>query len=286
MKIVRSESGQAAREWAAALARPGWLDGAASLKEEGGAWVRRGVVRLPDGPREVVVKCRPIERPIERIKCLFRQGRGDRHWRGAAWLERHGVRTAHPIVLARATIDGRVCELLVMEALAGKSVLQHLADGDLTVRQEHTVARELGRVIARLATHARCNRDHKPSNLIVTRVSYTDAEVALVDTVAIVHDLYIDAEAQEKMLAALVIEAIGTGHEPRQSLKCRVIQELILHIADATSPRMRVDRKKLHDSIAELWLDVSDRVRRHGNPTPRVDPLARYTAPAQREPPP
>src|SRR5262245_16639222 len=138
LRIVRAESPEAARQWAAALGHPG-LERAATLKEAGGSWVRRGGVRLAEGEGEEGVEGRRVDGLAECIKGALRQTRGDRHWRGAAWLERHGFRTAHVLVLARGIVDGRRCEVLVMEALPGRSVLAHLAEGGLSARQEHAI---------------------------------------------------------------------------------------------------------------------------------------------------
>jgi hypothetical protein len=227
LRLVRLGAGEDARAWHEALARPGWLREPTSLKEEGGAWVRRGLVRVGTQDRDVVAKCRPLRGASERAKCALGLGRGDRHWRGAGWLLAHGFRTARPLVLARSQPDGPPCEVLVMEALGGKSVLAHLADRDLTARQEHAVARELGRMIVRLSRLHRYNRDCKPSNLIVSRVDGRSAEVAMIDTVAIRRAARRGAQGQAMMFAAMVIEPIGTGCSPRRTLMARVLCEAL-----------------------------------------------------------
>ncbi len=155
-----------------------------------------------------------------------------------------------------------------MEALPGKSVLHHLADRDLTVRQQHTLAAELGRIVARLRArsdwrgHAH-NRDHKPSNLIVT--SLDPPQVAIIDCVAIRRDWF-DSDQPFRMLADLLIEPLGVGHPPRRTLMMRALLAYFRELDTAPMP----DRAK---ALRHFWQEVTDTIRDHGDPTPRVNPL-------------
>lgn len=147
-----------------------------------------------------------------------------------------------------------------MEALPGKSILQHLADRDLTTRQEHAVAAAIGSDIALLARHVLQNRDHKPSNLILTNPA--KPAIAIIDCVAIRRGIRAD-----RMLASLVIEPSGVGLRPRRALMMRVIRECARNAPDILEGGHR-------RWVRELWRRVAAIVQAHGDPTPRVNPLS------------
>lgn len=182
-----------------------------------------------------------------------------------------------------------------MERLSGPSVLEILAAargrhdstrGDaadapqaalLGPRRQLALARELGRQLRRLIGHGRFNRDHKPSNLIVLSADHRP-RVAIIDCVAIlpVSRAGGPGEALQRMLASLYIEPSGVGAPPRRSLILATLHGAlgIDRPASPGAPRIlrshRVDRRRLR----ALWNSVADRVRSHGDPTPRVDPLS------------
>ncbi|MBC7771380.1 MAG: hypothetical protein H7210_02680 [Pyrinomonadaceae bacterium] len=270
-------------DWAAWLAQSPWHT-STLLKQDGASWVR--AVPAPSGSssEQVVVKCR-IDRGFRAgIKRLFRSSRGDRQWRGAQWLIRHGLRTAQPLALLRANIAGQPCELLVLERLQGKSVLEHLASNELSIREQHHVARELGRLIAAFSHHGGYNRDGKPSNLIVIRDSGEVLRVATIDTVAI--RTWDQTETVEEMLASLYIEPKGCGTPPRLALRARVIRELINQFQTASSTkrgwssRTRWTPEFFRRSIRWAWHEADFIVQCHGDPTPKINPIN----PAVRKP--
>lgn len=237
---------------------------ATRLKQDAGTAVHRAHLL----GRDVVIKSWELEGPVSRLKSLVRQSRADRHWRGAGWLAAHGIPTAPVLVLA--TADGPRRQILVMEALPGKTVLQHLADRDLTPRQEHAVAEGLGRQIAALMARGRSNHDPKPSNQIVTDVSGETATVALIDCVA-VRPMWFDSEEPIPMLAKLLIEAIGCGVPPRRPLRMRALRaywNALGHLKPASAtPFTRAARN-------HAWKEVATFIKNHGDPTPLVPPLA------------
>jgi hypothetical protein len=272
MRILRADPPSSSSAWLAALSRPDWLAGAITLKLDidGGSWVRRATLSLPSGPRDVVIKCRHIATLADRLKASLRLSRFHRHWRGARWLAAHNFPTARPLALARAVFDGRPCELLILEALPGKSVLQHLADNDLSVRQQHALAHALGRMLARLAAAGRYNRDGKPSNLIVTRCTDADAEVAIIDTVAIKGTSLRLAGNRTivRMLEALAIEPLGCRLPIRCGLAMRVVRAMV------ESFPILGNRPSLHRIAAhQFWRTVRSAIAAHRDPRPRVNPL-------------
>lgn len=156
-------------------------------------------------------------------------------------------------------------ETLVMERLEGPTMLEVVAGrapavDDAAPRQSR-LARAAGELVGAMSRAGLRNRDLKPSNVIVlaspesgaTRGGYTLAQI---DTVGV--SLRTDADRSE-MLFRLFVECVGTGNTPRRALRWRAA----LAAADNEPARARV-----------LWRDVEARLRRHGDPTPRVNPLA------------
>jgi tRNA A-37 threonylcarbamoyl transferase component Bud32 len=240
--------------WASALAEGRWQRAARVLKRDGRTTVYR--TRLLE--REVVIKCWELGRKA-RLQAVFGATHGMRHWRGAARLRKAGIATAWTWALLRGKQGTGPVEILVMEALPGKTILQHLADRDLSVREEHALAAAVGAQIALMARHALHNRDHKPSNLIVTNPPL--AAVAVIDCVGIGRRFRLD-----RMLASLVIEPSGVGHRPRRTLMMRTVRACIADAPEIFAGGSRRWRK-------EVWRLVSRVVQNHGDPTPRVDPL-------------
>lgn len=260
VKVRRVGPGEDAARWAVALADAAWHATATLLKSDTDAWVRRAIIN----GRDAVIKCRAISRADDRLKLLLGAARGDRQWRGATWLASHGFATAQPFTLATAEVDGMLTELLVAEYINARSVLEHLASSDLTVREQHEVCRALARLLAGMIKQGRYNRDGKPSNLLVVRSSGA-IDVATIDTVAIrqspsAHSKLID------MLASLMIEPIGVGAAPRLALRARVVKEVV--------ELLNRDPSRRHVERLELWWHVSERVAHHGDPRPRVNPLS------------
>ena len=280
VQIRRIVPGEDPRAWTAALEESGWLQRATVLKQDAAAnhlvppageqmtttprplfphadaapghWVRRATL----AGRDVVVKCRPIGSLAERLKLVIQHDRGDRHWKGATWLARHGFRTASPYVMATAALNGEAVELLVMEALAGQSVLEHLAAADLGVRQEHAVAAALGQMIMRLSGRQHYNRDSKPSNLMV--IQTTDGpEIAIIDSVAIRPS----AQA-EQMFASLVIEPIDQGCPPRRALMMRALRAAAEELRHGPAG-LDLDDEALEAIVRTMWRATAARVERH-----------------------
>jgi len=254
--------------WRAWLESPATIGSASVLKADAGSWVRGLPGPAGCGFEEVVVKCRPDAGPGESFKRLTRSTRGDRQWRGAEWLAAYGFLTPRSLVLARAEVDGVRCEILVMERLAGRSVLEHLAAGvektagSLSVREQHVAAKRVGEMIANLSRAGRYNRDGKPSNLIVTLGTAGDIAIGIIDTVAIRRDAWFDSDELEWMLARLYIEPVGCGFPPRRALCMRAVLAAV-----------GADAGKSRETVREVCELASHFVQRHGNPVPRVDPL-------------
>lgn len=265
--VAPGEDGAA---WAAAVGDPRWRASARLLKEEGPATVHRATLL----GRDVVVKSAPAVSLADRLKLLAGRSRAHRHWHGANWLDAHWFPTAAPLALLRGPGPS---ECLVMQALSGRTLLEHLAADDLPVREQHDLAAELGAMAARMTDLGRYNRDNKPSNLIVERLESGRLRVATIDCVAILPVVRVGSApaAADRMMAALVIEPLGVGRPPRRSLMLRALRarynQTARRVPDAPAdPRERQVRKAF---CRAAWMRIAELVRAHGDPTPRVSPL-------------
>lgn len=236
------------------------------------------------GERRVVVKWREFSSLHDRAKSMFGASRAFRQWRGARMLMGAGIPAARPLALLvgngeRASMPGRrSCsgEWLILERVPGKTVLHHLADGELAVRDQHALARAVGVQTGAMLRSGLSNRDHKPSNLIA---SFDDGVpiVTLVDTVAIRRRG--NAGEMVRMLATLLIESIGVHAAPRGAIAFRVLRDACAAWLEGTLGRPlgshKGDRKALRALVRSTARRVEQYIRFHGDPTPRDNPLER-----------
>lgn len=203
-----------------------------------------------------------------RMKAAVRMSRAWRHKSGAARLMKAGVRSAACYAIVREHAAGEQYQWLIMEYLAGKTVLQHLHDRDLSVKQEHAVARALGAALAKISMASLWNRDAKPSNWIV--VEPDSGEIAAIDTVGVRGTSLRLAgnRSRFQMLASLVIEPTGTGVRPRRALMMRALTASFMAPGSITLANP-------YPIVKWAWWRTERAVARHGNPVPRVDPLER-----------
>jgi tRNA A-37 threonylcarbamoyl transferase component Bud32 len=259
IRIVQIAKGESPARWAAALES---LDPRATtvLKQDAGSEVLSTMLL----GRRVIIK-RSAMGTGARLKAMLSASRGLRHWRGAAWLERHGIRTARCFVLARTFGAGQRHEWLVMEHLEGSTLLHHLAAGTLGVRQQHAAARAVGDILARIEAAGRSNRDSKPSNLIVLDAESTQPTIAVIDCIALRPLLpgRARAAAIARMHASVVLEPIGCRCPIRGTLLLRGL------LAGCGSRRQ----------IARRWAAARRLVEAHGDPQPAINPLAPPTLP-------
>lgn len=267
--VLRVAPGESPQAWSDALDTD-WRSSATLLKRD----TLTSVWRTTLLGRDVVIKAWTLATPGARLKSLLHLSRGQRHWRGAARLAAHGFTTAAPLLLGRERQGSDPVELLVMRALPGRTLLHSLADARLTTRQEHAVAAAIGRQLARLGSVRLGNRDHKPSNLILTGEETDSPEIAIIDTVAIRRAV---RPCLVRMLHALAVEPLGVGLLPRRALRMRVLAALVVETDEkyaVEDVRRKNRRRAIHRIVMRrLWRQTVASVQRHGDPTPRVDPL-------------
>ncbi len=263
-KIVQLAAGEDAAAWRDALAQPGWASAATVLKEDRGSWVRRANLL----GRDVVVKCRELNTIGRRFKHAIGMGHGAKHWRGAERLMRAGIATGRLLALMRMEVGGKRCEVLVLEFVEGKTlleVLDEVARGvGPGVREQHAIARAVGQTIAAMDEACCHNRDLKPSNLIVAPADHGGAKIAVIDCVGVRR-----CEDTHANLTALTIEPIGCGCPPRRALWLSVLAFLY-----GNRTRSREFRLCVHEiMLASIW-SVEHAVQQHGDPRPRISPLS------------
>ena len=253
----RTVASASSADWAAACAG---FQGGEALKDHD-----RGTVwRTELLGRACVLKCLRLDSPRRRVQALLRCSPAWRHWQQARWLRAHGFSTAETWAIVTGRRGGEAVECLVMQHLPGASVLEHMAMQDLPARSRLHVAEAVARLACRLAHEGRVNRDAKPSNLIVTSLHETGAHLAVIDCADLRPCPRDDEGAVVRMLASAVIEAVGSGCPPSLAERMRGVKSAA-EALDPGEPRARVRR---------LWRLVDEAVRAHGDPRPKVNPLA------------
>lgn len=257
LSVIRASDGEG-RAIALHCSKPDWRERAAVLKREERAWVLAG--DSPAGP--VVVKSMTQGRMKGFLGRLFGQTRLMRQWRGAQLLRKHGFVVAMPIVLWQERDARRgIIESLAMPRLRGVTVLDALAEGSAGSKAME-IARAAGAMVGRLARLGLLNRDHKPSNLLVLdgdRPGETPP-IAILDTVGIRR---CDRdEALERMLFSLIVEPIGCGIRVPIALRVTAVRAAL---AGTGLPA---------EDLRRVWNAVQRRFDAHGDPTPRINPLA------------
>ncbi len=283
IKSIAGAEGVSAAEWAAALEAFEPAQGRV-IKVDGDG--DSGVFAARLASREVVVKVRAMSSAWDRLRHATEISQAARQWRGTAALTQAGVAAARCLVLARGEAASGSVELLVMERLSGEHVLQHLADGDLTLAQERAVSAAIGRGIAAMQSAGLFNGDHKPSNLIVMETGTgagllegddKAAQVVIVDTVAIRRvGIAGRGKALTRMLAASVIEPLGCGVHVRRTLWRRGLRGVLRASWDAQGggPEDEAEFDAWERGSAKaIWRAVAQIVSRHPIGPPKVDPL-------------
>lgn len=303
LRVVRYAPGWgfAASEWARALEQIPWsrahadggpqrlkIRGKGTPSEDVPVW--QATLKLGGAEREVVLKVERMRTLRRRLQAAMRLTKHFRQWRGAERVEAAGFHACRPHAVLRArTPMGETADVLVLEALPGRSVLELLAweatsgrpDEALGVRERHALASSVGLWTGDLLRAGVFNRDHKPSNII----ALPDGGFALVDTVGVwdarrrrepgdrTEDLVLSADDRDTsgfdardpglpaaMLASLWLEPAGIGRPVSRATAMRAV----IGLARGSRPFARA-----------VWRAAEQFIRDHGDPTPADDPLAR-----------
>lgn len=280
-------------EWACALSQEPWAESATLLKEDRGVRVMAAELR----GRPVVLKFYRYGGPFDRARARLGMAAGDRHWAGAALLATEGIPCA-PMLALLSRKDGGVREdCLIMGRLKGVSLLHCLDQarrGEMSLQRQHALADAVGLQVGCLLASGLHNRDHKPSNLIVSFESDSPT-VAIADCQG-VHRLSRDRSRHSiRTQASLALEAIGAGVLPRRAIIARTLRAVMAAYTARRFAKMPVEQalvltKAEQDLVLDslprgmplkAWPRIAQRIRGHGDPTPRVDPLATPRAASQ-----
>lgn len=232
-----------------------------------------GVYAASLGGREVVLKCWRAASRLDRLYAIAAASRAYRQWNGAERLTALSIPTPRCLAIVRGRDASDAVEALVMERVIGKTLLDHLAHDSLPPRAAHRVAEQLAAHCAAMARAGVFNRDPKPSNLVVTHADSRSAEVAMIDTVAIRRMPGLRASPDRAPLERLVIEAIGVGATPPRGPMARFVLEWTRRTRGVSAGARRSDPTWKRARL-ELWRELAARIRAHGDPTPRDNPLA------------
>lgn len=273
-------------QWAEAVGAEPWDEHATVLKQDGP--VRVLATTLRDQP--VVLKFYRHRGRLARARARLGIAAADRHWGGAALLAADEIPCA-PMLALVSRRDGPVREdCLIMGRLEGRHLLHWLEDirqGRVPIAQQHALARAVGAQVGCMLAAELHNRDHKPSNLIV-RFEGGKPIVAIADCQGVKRLERDKSRHTVRMQASLALEAIGTGVLPRRTL---IAMTLASAVAAYTARRFgrasveramamdRAERRRILRSLPRgtalaAWRRIAERIAIHGDPTPRVDPLA------------
>jgi len=251
------------------LGSSAWLSNAGVIKSDDRSSVLSGDV----AGRGVIVKTLVTGALRSRAPAALGRTRLARQWTGAELLIEHGLPTVEPVLMwAGRSSKGHHAETLVLERVEGATLLRTLAASSLPVREQHRLAEEAGRLTARLERAGLLNRDHKPSNIIVRRPdSRSDANghtrLVLIDTAGVTRR---SGHTAERMLFNLLVEFIGAATQPRRALLVRALRAYAEE-TDYVPPRS--NRIEHHRALAEITRRIERMLERHGDPTPKDDPL-------------
>jgi hypothetical protein len=222
-----------------------------------------GEVLKQDGPARVVamegvvVKARPTGGPVGWLRAVLGIAKEDREWAGTLVLASAGVRTARAVAIARSG-GWSGSRALLVERLDGPTMLRVLGQARPLV-EERALAAALAGSVGGLWRAGWWNRDAKPSNWIVARLTGGSAEVAAIDLGGLRRAR--GGEGWDRMLASLVLEPLGLGILPRRAHLWRCL-------AGLESARGGGDARR-------TWRRVAALVAAHGDPRPRIDPRGR-----------
>ncbi|MEM1071585.1 MAG: hypothetical protein AAGH71_02010 [Planctomycetota bacterium] len=246
--------GESRSAWAAALADRPWESG--TLVKQDGA---RAVWRATVLGSSVSVKVRPVSR----LRVALGSTDFGRSVRAAKQLERIGIETAP--VFAHAVVGGE--QVLVNAWLEGPTLLEIFAEGPGEARTD--LVRAVGTLIGTQLRHALFNRDHKPSNLIVT--DRATRSLAMVDVGGVRRIGFATSTTwyrlAARMGASICLEPSGVGYglseEEMRVLVDAVVIEAATVWSGANAASMREGVRRELDRI----------LASHGDPTPRINPL-------------
>jgi len=251
-----SSTGARARSVARAVCDGSFVAAARVIKADG----RTSVFAGEAAGYPVVVKTLALDRVRDRIGSWIGRTRLWRQARGSERVRSCAVPSALTYALVRGVDgSGHRVEALILERVEGPTLLRAASDRSLDPARARILLDRVGQGVGTLHRSGLYNRDHKPSNLIVSACDAGDPLPVLIDTADI--RAREPSDALERMLAKLLIEATGTGVSVHAREQVRVARAAL-----ASSGQDR--------DLDDLLRAVRAIVAAHGDPTPKDDPLA------------
>jgi len=217
----------------------------------------RSVWRVTTSTEVVTIKCRR-QSLWGWLRFALGQSPLHREVKGAAVLAGAKIRTAVPLALCR----GSRTQCLILRHVPGRTLLECMADANLTNAQRQRIAISVGRQLRQMGEQGVMNRDHKPSNLIVDDDIAGEPLVTVIDAAGVFQSP-VRGWGMPAMLASLVIEPTGCGVRLRGCDVVRVLREVIKN-----------DGLGHWKHVRDLLGAAKELVAAHGDPTPAVNPLA------------
>ncbi|MBU6413653.1 MAG: hypothetical protein KGS45_09270 [Planctomycetes bacterium] len=217
----------------------------------------RSVWRITTSTEIVTLKCR--RHTIgNRLRNLVQRTPLHREIRGSEFLKRDGIATVTPLAL----YSGQGVHCLALRHVPGRTLLECIADSTLSASARLEIAQAVGTQLVQIGRAGICNRDHKPSNLIVDETVKGGPLITVIDPAGIFQSP-VPGCGMPHMLASLFIEPTGCGVPPNKRDIVRVVR--------AVFKRGKFAHWK---SVRDLLGAARDIVMQHGDPTPAVNPLA------------
>jgi hypothetical protein len=230
----------------------------------------RSVWRITTSTDIVTLKCRK-ETLLTRARSLLNHSPLHREIRGSETLARAGVRTAVPLALYR----GNGVQCLALRHVPGRTLLECMADAALSPSQRRGIAVAVAAQLAHMGREGLCNRDHKPSNIIIDEHVNGEPLVTVIDPAGVFQSP-IPGWGLPQMLASLVIEPTGCGITLQRRDTVRVLHE-VMRGANAARDPERLSGFGHWTEVRDLLGAARDIVASHRNPVPTDNPLAPAT---------
>lgn len=258
--------GYAAREWARTLEDVDW-PGAELHKSHarGSVWLTS--LAIGGRTHRAVLKVEAMRSLRQRVQSILGRSKLHRQWRGAARLARAGVPAAAPLAMLRGASGRRACEVLVLDAIPGDTLLALLVRGPVPDERAGPLAGIIAGHLGRMARAGLANRDPKPSNIIVGSGEGGRPAATFVDTEGVQRRRTALDELAARFLASLELEVVGVGADPPRTFAGLIARAV--GAAGTADPARAESRSR----------EITDRARQivagHADPTPKHDPLRR-----------
>lgn len=243
--------GEDRSSWERALVGGGWIEGERLKLDDRG----RGVWRAEMLGRDCVVKARPLQGVLDRLKQILGATDLTRACLGAALLEAKGFGTPRVRVMGLARLDSGWHEVLVTECADVTTMLMHWVESDNSERRR--LARRAGRVVGELCAAGVFNRDCKPSNLMMD-----GDEIAFVDVGGVRATGGDRTRELARMISMLGFEPTGVGARPGY-------WEIVVGVRSALRAAGVAEEAR-----ERLFVHLRRLIAEHGDLTPRDNPVA------------